>query len=59
MDGDLFMINDLLVIFCIDGGVFFLKYLFFEKCDIVFIFYFVDLLDIDDDEKDDIKEENK
>lgn len=36
-----------------DGGVFFLKYLYFEKWDIEFIFYFVDLLDIDEDGKDD------
>lgn len=40
----------MLIIFCKEGGVFFFKYLFFERCDIEFIFYFIDFLSIDDED---------
>lgn len=53
VDGDSFTINDLPVTFRADGGAFSLKHSFLEKRDIEFTSHSVDLLDIDEDGKDD------
>lgn len=53
VDGDSFTINDLPVTFRDGGGAFSLKHSFLEKRDIEFTSHSVDLLDIDEDGKDD------
>eukprot|EP00105_Crassostrea_gigas_P045281 XP_019929429.1 PREDICTED: helicase with zinc finger domain 2-like [Crassostrea gigas] len=53
VNGDSFTINDLPVTFRDGGGAFSLKHSFLEKRDIEFTSHSVDLLDIDEDGKDD------
>lgn len=53
VNGDSFTINDLPITFRADGGAFSLKHSYLEKRDIEFTSHSVDLLDIDEDGKDD------
>lgn len=53
VNGDSFTINDLPITFRAYGGAFSLKHSFLEKRDIEFTSHSIDLLDIDENEKDD------